>query len=130
MNNGRSKVVTCAGAVIGAGFASGREVVAFFTRYGVHAWWLIMLSALTMTGLCVLCMHAACENGLDWTNSVPGGRLAQICPLMLMQITAGAMVSAAGHMVALLWSHPQAYMLGALGTLLMAWRMGHGESRR
>ena len=37
--------LACVGAVIGAGFASGREVVSFFSRYGVHGWWLIGLSA-------------------------------------------------------------------------------------
>ena len=42
-NGGAAGMAACLGAIVGAGFASGREVVAFFTRYGVHARWLIPL---------------------------------------------------------------------------------------
>ena len=126
MEKRHSAVLSCVGAVIGAGFASGREVVAFFTQYGRHGWWLIVLSSLLMTALCALCMHAAQMHGGDWTQ-MAAGSTAKICPLLLMTITAGAMISASGHMVALLWSHPQAYALGVLGTLLAAWLMGRGN---
>lgn len=47
-NGGAAGMAACLGAIVGAGFASGREVVAFFTRYGVHARWLIPLSAMTL----------------------------------------------------------------------------------
>ena len=42
---GVAGLAACLGAIVGAGFASGREVIAFFTRYGAHARWLIALSA-------------------------------------------------------------------------------------
>lgn len=57
----------------GAGFASGREVVAFFTRYGVHARWLIPLSAMTLALLCALCMDVARRRGTDrWWDLYEG----------------------------------------------------------
>lgn len=64
-NGGAAGMAACLGAIVGAGFASGREVVAFFTRYGVHARWLIPLSAMTLALLCALCMGrcAAARHG-------------------------------------------------------------------
>ena len=53
-NSGAAGLAACLGAIIGAGFASGREVVAFFTRYGVHARWLFPLSAAALALLCYL----------------------------------------------------------------------------
>ncbi len=128
MEKRHSTVLGCVGAVIGAGFASGREVVTFFTQYGRHGWWLIVLAALMMTCLCSLCMRAARLRGGDWTQLVTG-RLARSCPLLLMTLTAGAMIAASGHMVALAWSHPQAYALGVMGTLLAAWLMCRGRMK-
>jgi len=127
VNKEHSAVLACVGAVIGAGFASGREVVTFFTQYGGHGWWLIVLASLLMTGLCALCMQASGTGGPDWIRLVHGGWAAQLCPLLLMTLTAGAMISASGHMVALAWSHPWAYELGVLGTLLASWQMAHGR---
>lgn len=116
--------LACTGAVIGAGFASGREVVVFFTQYGQHAWWLIALSSAVMAGLCALCMNRArsCGCAECWCDLFPGrGAAAQLCSVLLMTITAGAMISAAGHMVSLLWFNEWAYAVGAAGTLWMAW---------
>ncbi len=39
-------VLACVGAVIGAGFVSGREIYSFFTRYGEASWGLILLLSL------------------------------------------------------------------------------------
>ena len=126
MKKGHSPVLACVGAVVGAGFASGREVVVFFTQYGSHAWWLIILAALIMTGLCMLCMSAAQKQGCceNWDGLMQGRWFAQWCSILLMVLTSGAMISASGHMVALLWAHPCAYAVGALGTLLAAWWIG------
>ncbi len=127
MKKGHSAVLSCVGAVIGAGFASGREVVAFFTKYGSHGWWLIGLASLMMAGICALCMQAARTDGGEWMRLIRKGWLAKCCPLLMMMLTAGAMISASGHMVMLLWSHPQAYALGISGTLLTAWLLGRGR---
>lgn len=134
-NRNFSSAVACVGAVIGAGFASGREIVAFFTRYGVHSWWLILLSAAVMVGLCVLLQRAAekgasgcwCELYRERPRWIRYG--AQACAVLLMAVTGGAMVSASGHMVALLWPGQWAYPIGAVGTLIAAWVLGFASLR-
>ena len=61
--------LACTGAVIGAGFASGREIVAFFSRYGNAGWWLMALAAAAMAGLCVLVLRsAACSGAACWCD--------------------------------------------------------------
>lgn len=127
MKKEHSAVLACVGAVIGAGFSSGREIVSFFTQYGVHGWWLIALAVLVMTALCALCMRMAQAADPNWISVVYGGKTAQLCSMILLVLTAGAMISAAGHMIALLWAHPWAYAAGVLGTLLAARRMGAGS---
>lgn len=130
-----SGAIACVGAVIGAGFASGREIVTFFTRYGVHSWWLVLLSALVMMALCMLCMRTAsvCRT-VCWCelyDDRPGwvGRVSKLCATLLMAVTGGAMVSAAGHMIALIWPSEWAYPIGVVGTLLAAWALGFGSLR-
>lgn len=127
--------IACIGAVIGAGFASGREIVTFFSRYGVHSWWLILISALTMVFLCAITMREAsrccdgnwCEIYKDGSKVIRHG--SQICAILLMAITGGAMVSASGHMVELLWPFEWAYSIGALATLGVAWWLGFGSTK-
>ena len=126
----RRSVLACVGAVIGAGFVSGREIYSFFTRYGVASWGLILLAAVTMVFLCALCMrraqqeNAGCWCGLKCFSDTKLGALARGCVAMLMLVTGGAMVSAAGHLVQLLWPSEWAYPLGAAGTLILAWMLG------
>lgn len=126
----RRSVLACVGAVIGAGFVSGREIYSFFTRYGAASWGLILLAAVTMVFLCALCMrraqqeNAGCWCGLKCFSDTKLGALARGCVAMLMLVTGGAMVSAAGHLVQLLWPSEWAYPLGAAGTLILAWMLG------
>lgn len=133
MKNGRTaSVLACVGAVIGAGFASGREIVTFFTRYGAHAWWLMALAAGMMALLCALITESARRfgGGQGWCGLFPGRAwAAQGCVLVLMAVTGGAMVSAAGQMISLLWPSHWAYSAGAVGTLWMAWWLGRGNLR-
>lgn len=127
MKNSTAAAIACAGAVIGAGFASGREVVSFFTRYGENAWWLILLAVTAMTALCGLCLMSArrCDAAHGWCAMFErDGTGAQICTLMLLMLTSGAMIAAAGSMAALVWAHPLAYSIGAAGTLMAAWALG------
>lgn len=122
-----SAIAACVGAVIGAGFASGQEIVTFFSRYGVHSWWLIALCAAMMGGLCLLCMHMAgkCTQTQSWCDIFePNGHGARLCTILLMIVTAGAMVAAAGQITALVWPSNWAYALGSVGTLLLAWKLG------
>lgn len=121
--------VACAGAVIGAGFASGREVMAFFSRYGKHALWLSVLSAVLMAALMFLCMERAQQHqcGENWLALFGGNPLPGAAVFVLLAMTAGAMISAAGHLTALLWASRKAYPLGALGTMTAAWLMGRRD---
>ena len=133
MEKGRAaSVLTCVGAVIGAGFASGREIVTFFTCYGAHAWWLMALAVGVMALLCALITESARRfgSGKDWCSLFPGRAwAAQGCALVLMAVTGGAMVSAAGQMISLLWPSHWAYSVGLVGTLWMAWLLARGNLR-
>lgn len=120
-------VTACVGAVVGAGFASGREIISFFTSTGRWAVPLIALSAASMAGLCLLCLRAAGSgNGERWTalyDRCPRAcsAAAQVCTAVALVVTGGAMVAAAGHMVMLVLPWRYAYGVGAVGTLVAAW---------
>ncbi|MEG0638443.1 MAG: hypothetical protein RR824_00280 [Clostridia bacterium] len=125
--------IACVGAVIGAGFASGREIYTFFTRYGIHSWWLILLAAGFMAFLCALCLREASSTCmLRWCalyqqKPKTVAVAARACATVLTAMIGGAMISASGHMVALLWNCEWAYPIGAVGTLFLAWIMGFGS---
>ena len=127
---GVAGLAACLGAIVGAGFASGREVIAFFTRYGVHARWLIALSAGVLALLCALCMDVAQRRGTGcWWNLYDGmppwvRAAARLCTAMMLAVTGGALISASGWLAMLLWPGEWAYPTGAVGTLLMAWMVG------
>ena len=118
--------IACTGAVVGAGFSSGREVVAFFSKYGRHGIWLIAISVLVMAGLAYLGMKRAEQSGCGecWTQLFEGGRFPQYAFTVLLMIAAGAMLAAAGHMAALVLNVRHAYAFGLLGSLLAAWAIG------
>ena len=119
------------GAVIGAGFASGREVVSFFSSYGAYSWGMILLSVGTMVVLCALCLKRANRvNGCHWcviyqSDSFAVRGLAEICILFLQVIMGGSMISAAGHIVALVLPIKHAYCLGAGVTIALAMAIGN-----
>lgn len=108
------RAMACAGAVVGAGFASGREITAFFSRYGRNSWWLIALAVWAMARMCLWYM----------ASSHKTGAAAQVCMMALLGIAGGAMLSAGGQMIALLWNRERAYSIAIAGTLLMAWMAG------
>lgn len=119
-------IFACTGAVIGAGFASGREIVSFFTDYGRYSWWLIGLTAIVTGALCWLVLRHSTASKEDWCSlfiSEPNWMqtAVRICAVSMMLLTGGAMISAGGHMVALVWDHPFADEIGAAGTLTAAW---------
>lgn len=81
-----------------------------------------------MTLLCFLCMRASAVHGdgEGWhslLHSEYGWKscAAEVSLFLLMALTGGAMISAAGHMIALLWYHSWAYAIGAVGTTMLAW---------
>lgn len=126
-----SGAAACTGAVIGAGFASGRETIRFFTQYGGYGWWLMLLSVTLMVGLATVCMRRGCGCWCGLYEGKPGwmGLCARACAFLMMAISGGAMISAAGHMVALVWPSEWAYGVGAVGTVLLAWLCGRGKMR-
>lgn len=131
-NRCAQNAMACVGAVIGAGFASGREVVTFFTRYSQHSWWLIIISAAASVGFCALIMRASSVCGGGWhalhgdCNAVTK-TAARVCVTVLVTVVSGAMLSASGHMVELLWASDWAYPVGIVGTLALSWRLGFGS---
>ncbi len=129
--NSFSRALACLGAVIGAGFASGREMVAFFSRYGSYAPWLSIIAAAAMALLCWLCMERRVE---EWSCLYAGEPVwirfgAKLCVMVLLILTGGAMLSAAGHVFKLCFEWEWAYAVGVAGTLLMAWQMGNNRLR-
>ena len=105
------------GAVVGAGFASGREIDSFFSRYG--AWsWLGVASAAAVTGAIGLgVLRRPGQGGMPecWRGRWPG-RLWQGMFGALMLITGGAMLAGAGEIAALMLPVRGAYLMGLLGT--------------
>lgn len=128
------RAVALAGAVIGAGFASGREIVSFFSAFGPYSWGLILLSSTAMLALCCLCMRCAHHSGCCWCDlyadhSSAIRRVSGFAVLLLQVLTGGSMLSAAGHIAALVLPFTGAYLWGVLGTLLIAMLMGECSFR-
>lgn len=121
------RALACVGAVVGAGFASGREVMVFFSQHGVLSYPLIVLSTGLMCMISALVMRKtrACRT-LSWCGmyQLEGKRLrwlGEVCLFLLMGVTGGAMVSASGNLVALALPLHNAHWIGALATLLLAY---------
>ena len=118
------------GAVIGAGFASGREIFSFFSRYGFWSWGMILLSAGTTAGLCWLCLRCAgIKSRCNWCEMYcqcsPLARMAaEGCILLLQIIMGGSMISAAGHIATLALPISAAYPAGMMVTIALALWLG------
>ncbi len=121
-----SRALACVGAVVGAGLASGREVVVFFSQYGPLSWSLILLAAGFMCGICALMMRKMRRGSAKHWCAIYQGKskgfkwLGEGCVFLLMAVTGGAMLSAAGHLVALVLPWHGAFWIGLVGTLLLA----------
>jgi len=105
-------VMCMLGAMIGAGFASGREIMVFFTRYGAFSW--------------VLCGMLGAETGLltgyllwDRKTGRPTSALCRLPAFLLLIFTAGSMTAAAGALWALSVPLKNARLLGGGVTLLL-----------
>lgn len=100
---------TLVGAVIGAGFASGREIASFFARWGAWGW----LGAAAATAV-IGCVAAGAGSGRQ------PGKLRRALFAALLTVSAGAMLSAAGEIAALSLPFRGAYPVGILATLALA----------
>ena len=106
------------GALVGAGFASGREIAAFFTRYGAWGYAGVVLAVLALVYL------ADSDVPATWQHRWPG-RLWKSLLALLLAVTGGAMLSGAGEIAALVLPLHGAYWLGMVATLLIAWLLAH-----
>ncbi len=111
-------VFSLMGAFVGAGFASGREIVHFFSRWGAYSWLLIALSA----GLMTMLMQRVMARGASLSDALPRGRLGWAgrgVMLLLLAFAGGGMTAAAGELSALTVPILHARTLGSLATLTM-----------
>lgn len=84
------------GAMIGAGFASGREIMSFFSRYGAWSWLLILWNAGWTMALMAFLMYRA-----DREDGFFTGRAGKTWTAVLLTFAAGGMTAAAGDLAAL-----------------------------
>lgn len=117
------------GVGIGAGFASGKELAAFFARFGPWSWLGVAAAVAVLGGACYRLM---CRPGLaGMPTSWQGRWLARLWQGMfaaLMITTGGAMLAAGGELAGLLVPFHGAHALGLGVTLLMAWTLARHES--
>jgi len=84
--------------------------------------------------LCYVIMRSAGGEKGNWCSLFEMhfqwiGTAVQLCSSLLMVIAGGAMISASGHMIALLCPCKLAYGMGAVATLVLAWVVGFGSLR-
>ena len=123
-------------AVIGAGFASGREVMRFFTAFGVWSWAGCTAAALLLSGFSMWAAYqanklSAYDLGTLCMRSLGGigGRLASALNGALCAVIAGAMLAAIGELAALSLPVHNAYAIGVgLSLLLGGLLAGRGLS--
>lgn len=115
----RSLAWAIVGAVIGAGFASGREVTAFFSRYGALSWLGVATAVAVIAWISAGVMRSP---GVPdaWKDRWPG-RVWQGMFIALLAATGGAMLAAAGEIAALTLPLHGSYWMGLLSTLCLAW---------
>ena len=120
---GRVAAEIC-GAVVGAGFASGKEIALFFSRFGVWSWAGIATAVAVVGAVCLGVMRCPGVAGMPlcWQGRVPGLMWTALFT-GLMAATGGAMLAGAGEVAALLLPVRGAYWLGAAATLGLAWML-------
>ena len=101
------------GAMIGAGFASGREIMSFFSRYGAWSWPLILWNVGWTAGMMGLLLRFSDENECFMT-----GRAGCIWLTALLSFAAGGMTAAAGELTALTAPVRYARPLGGVAALV------------
>ena len=114
-----SSALALLGGVIGAGFASGRELVHFFARHGSCAWIaacmaIAVLAALVMR-LPVQIQRMQCASLIGLCRARFGDRLGALCGalfFLLSAFTGGAMLAACAELAALSLNIRHAYKIG------------------
>ncbi|MGN0763091.1 MAG: hypothetical protein ACI4MK_06870, partial [Aristaeellaceae bacterium] len=94
----KAVAMAAVGAVVGAGFASGREIDSFFSRYGAWSWLGVAAAAAVAGGIALGVMRRPGQGGMPegWRGRWPG-RLWQGMFGALLLFTGGAMLAGAGE---------------------------------
>lgn len=112
------------GTVVGAGFATGQEILQFFTRFGCHSFWGIFVSTLLfiVVGRKVLLygskLKAKSYGGLVSNVFGTASPIVNLYLAISFVLLCGAMFAGAGALFMEQWQIP--YMAGALITALLA----------
>ncbi|GHU75560.1 hypothetical protein AGMMS49992_19820 [Clostridia bacterium] len=113
--------------VIGAGFASGREVMVFFSRFGRFSWVGVIITALTfgalISSIMRLCTRTRAVNYAGLCSTILGpvaGRACAALYALLMLFTAGAMASGVGEIAQITMTIPHAYEIGLVVAVIAA----------
>lgn len=104
------------GTLMGAGFASGREIASFFARYGLWGYGGAVLAAAMLGWL----VNTDIPEG--WRGRWPT-YIWQAMTVALFAATGGAMLSGAGEVAALVLPVRGAYWLGMALTLTLSWML-------
>lgn len=109
-------------AIVGAGFASGREIMQFFSQYGAFSWILILFSAALMALLLFWLM----KNGMGCLKQAA---LLRVFWILLYGAVSGGMTAAAGELAALTVPLLHARLLGMAVTLAVCAKLSNGSIR-
>ena len=114
------EIIFCAAAaMVGAGFASGREIMRFFSQYGAFSWALVILAAMVTALMIRRILSRECED--TWV-----GRAL----LSLFYVTVGGgMTAAAGELWALTVPLRYARTMGGVFTLTACLCLAGGSLR-
>ena len=105
------------GAMMGAGFASGREIMAFFSRFGPLSRWLICLTSALMGWMMNRIMKMG---GKGMAGLFPGksGCVSRWMTIALLAAAGGGMTAASGELIALVLPWQGSCCWGWILTLL------------
>ena len=121
--------------VIGAGFASGREIIRFFAVHGKASFAAIVCALLSLSffflRLCAQMEYAGCTSLVALCRHRLGRKLGAICTalfFLLSAVTGGAMLSACAEIGALLFPVRHAYVLTLAASLILSLFLAHWET--
>lgn len=120
--------------IIGAGFASGREIVTFFSQFGLAGWLGVPAAGACVAWIVYLLLSLAQRTQADSLPVLYGrllnrscGRAMHLLYAALCLMSAAAMLSASGELCALTLPLREARALGVVMTLALAlWMSGCG----
>lgn len=126
-----SAALTLCGAMIGAGFATGREVAAFFSQFGSWSWLGIGAGTGLIAGLGGALAAGCARRGADSLAACFPGALGWISRgafLLLLFTTGGAMTAGAAEVAELTLPLHGACWLGGAGTLALCWLLARRQA--